>query len=215
MTIGDRIKKTRETKGISQTQLAKSVNISKQTLYKYENNIITNIPSDKIELIAGILKVSPAFLMGWEDDEHHFNFNNFLEFINQTDTGWLKQVPLYKTVSVENHKIVLGEHLGYVGTEDERAKDFIALLIPEKEFDPDFTSEDIAIIYTKENTLENNKYFYILLSGSKPTIRKVSIKDKDTIILKADNPQIEIEFAQKNDVVVGKLIAIQKSKNYE
>lgn len=66
MTIGDRIKQAREKKGISQTELAESIGASKQTLYKYEMGIITNIPSDKIEAIARKLEVSPAYLMGWE-----------------------------------------------------------------------------------------------------------------------------------------------------
>jgi len=42
------------------------MNVSKQTLYKYENNIITNIPFDKIETAAKIGNVSPSYLMGWE-----------------------------------------------------------------------------------------------------------------------------------------------------
>lgn len=69
MTVGERIKYKRELLGISQTELAKRVNISKQTLYKYENNIITNIPSDKIELIADELSVSAAYIMGWTEEE--------------------------------------------------------------------------------------------------------------------------------------------------
>lgn len=68
MTIGDRIKKQRERLGISQTELANRIKSSKQTLYKYENNIITNIPSDKLEKISEVLCVSPAFLMGWEEN---------------------------------------------------------------------------------------------------------------------------------------------------
>lgn len=67
MTIGERIKEVRESKGVSQTELANAVRISKQNLYKYETGIITNIPSDKIERIAYYLEVSPAVLMGWED----------------------------------------------------------------------------------------------------------------------------------------------------
>lgn len=67
MTIGERIKSQRKSIGISQTELAKRVNISKQTLYKYETNIIVNIPSDKIEEIAKVLRVSPSYLMGWND----------------------------------------------------------------------------------------------------------------------------------------------------
>lgn len=69
MTVGERIKKIREEKNISQTELAKATNISKQNLYKYENNIITNIPSDKIEDIANCLKISPSYLMGWTQGE--------------------------------------------------------------------------------------------------------------------------------------------------
>ena len=68
MTVGDRIRKQRELLGFSQTELAEKVNISKQTLYKYEKNIITNIPSDKIEQISKVLNVSESFLMGWDDN---------------------------------------------------------------------------------------------------------------------------------------------------
>ncbi len=65
MTIGERIRKERERLDLSQTELAEKIGISKQTLYKYENNIITNIPSSKIEELAQMLNVSPSFLMGW------------------------------------------------------------------------------------------------------------------------------------------------------
>ncbi len=65
MTIGEKIKHQRHLLGYTQVELANKVNISKQTLYKYENNIVTNIPSDKIELLANSLQVTPAYLMGW------------------------------------------------------------------------------------------------------------------------------------------------------
>ena len=42
------------------------VGTTKQTIFKYENNIVTNIPSDKVEKIAAALGVSPADLLGWE-----------------------------------------------------------------------------------------------------------------------------------------------------
>ena len=67
MTIGERIKSKREIIGYSQVELAKRIGVSKQTLYKYENGIITNIPSDKIELLANALDTTPGYLMGWDD----------------------------------------------------------------------------------------------------------------------------------------------------
>lgn len=62
------IKREREKAGISQTDFAKMIKVTKQTLYKYEQGIITNIPSNKIEEIANALGLSPAYLMGWDDD---------------------------------------------------------------------------------------------------------------------------------------------------
>ena len=47
MTVGERIKKVREKTGMSKVEFADKINVSKQTLYKYEDDIITNIPSDK------------------------------------------------------------------------------------------------------------------------------------------------------------------------
>ena len=85
MTIGNRIIHQREIKGMSQTELAKKVNISKQTLYKYEKNIITNIPSDNIQKIAECLDVSPAYLMGWEDSLSNIATNLLAESLHNEE----------------------------------------------------------------------------------------------------------------------------------
>ena len=66
-TLGEKIKQLRSNMNISQVDFATKIGVSKQTLYKYENNIITNIPFDKIEDIARIANVSPAYLMGWAE----------------------------------------------------------------------------------------------------------------------------------------------------
>ena len=67
-TVGDRIKEQRELNRISQVELSERIGVSKQTLYKYENNVVTNIPSDKIQAAANVLNISPSYLMGWEDN---------------------------------------------------------------------------------------------------------------------------------------------------
>ena len=78
MTKGERIKQRREQLGISQTELAKRIDTSKQNLYKYENNIISNIPSDKVELLAKELNVSPAYIMGWDEDSKIPHYNKLI-----------------------------------------------------------------------------------------------------------------------------------------
>lgn len=49
-------------------EVGNRIGVSKQTLYKYEKGIITNIPSDRIEALAEFYGVTPAYLMGWEDE---------------------------------------------------------------------------------------------------------------------------------------------------
>ena len=70
MNTGSRIKKLREELNMSQTDLAEMIHSTKQTIYKYENGIVTNIPPDKIEAIAVALKTSPQYLMGWMDGNY-------------------------------------------------------------------------------------------------------------------------------------------------
>ena len=72
MTVGDRIRQVRIEKDITQQELADCAGVSKQAVYKYENNIITNIPSDKIEAAAQVGNVSPAYLMGWGSSDSTF-----------------------------------------------------------------------------------------------------------------------------------------------
>lgn len=73
MTTGERIKELRLKSHQSQTDFAADCGISKQLLYKYENSIITNIPTDKIEIFARKLGTTPAYLMGWTDDSYDWN----------------------------------------------------------------------------------------------------------------------------------------------
>ena len=76
MTIGQRMRKRRSDLNMRLTELASKAHISKQLLYKYENDIVTNIPSDKIEVIAKVLETTPAYLMGWHDDLIVVDLNN-------------------------------------------------------------------------------------------------------------------------------------------
>lgn len=69
MTIGEKIKTHRKHKRLTQTELGNICGASKQTIFKYESGIITNIPLDKLEAIADALDVTTAYLIGWEQTE--------------------------------------------------------------------------------------------------------------------------------------------------
>jgi transcriptional regulator with XRE-family HTH domain len=67
MTIGQRIRAARERRDMTLDEVAKRCNTTKQTIFKYENEIVTNIPYDKIVLLSNALDVSPSYLFGWDE----------------------------------------------------------------------------------------------------------------------------------------------------
>lgn len=67
MSVGLRIKLAREQRNMTLEEVAKLCETTKQTIYKYENEIVTNIPYDKIVLLSKALDVSPSYLFGWEE----------------------------------------------------------------------------------------------------------------------------------------------------
>lgn len=68
-TIGSRIKRAREKADITQEQLGKMCHTTKQTIFKYESGVVTNIPMDRIIAIARALGTNPCEIMGWDEPE--------------------------------------------------------------------------------------------------------------------------------------------------
>ena len=69
LSIGERIKFLREKNNMTLEYVAKHLNIGRSTVFKYESGEVTNIPSDKIEILARLFNVSPAYLMGWTEPD--------------------------------------------------------------------------------------------------------------------------------------------------
>ena len=69
MSTGERIKQARKDAGLTQTELAARLGISKQLLYKYETDIVKNIPLDTMKDLARILDVRPSYLADFDDDK--------------------------------------------------------------------------------------------------------------------------------------------------
>src|SRR5690554_5606548 len=73
MTIGDRISKRRKELGMSADDVAEKLGKNRATIYRYESAEIENLPITIIMPLSKILRVSPAYLMGWEEDHEYDN----------------------------------------------------------------------------------------------------------------------------------------------
>lgn len=69
MNVGERIKNRRKQLGMSAEQLAEKIGKAPATVYRYENGFISKVDSEKLMPIAEALLTTPAYLMGWEDED--------------------------------------------------------------------------------------------------------------------------------------------------
>ena len=68
MISGKEFRELRKNKGLTLKDVAKVLNTSEQAVNKYELEIVRNIPLERIEAMAKLYGVSPAYIMGWNDE---------------------------------------------------------------------------------------------------------------------------------------------------
>ena len=67
MTIGEKIKRLRLERGMTQEELGKAVGVQKAAINKYETGIVVNLKREIIQKLARTLDVNPVWLMDEED----------------------------------------------------------------------------------------------------------------------------------------------------
>jgi lexA repressor len=95
MTLGEKVKLKREELNLSQEELAEKMNYkSKTSIHKIEVGI-TDLPLSKVKELAAVLKTTPAYLMGWEEDKSQEDSNIDMNTVN---TDYI-MIPLYESIS--------------------------------------------------------------------------------------------------------------------
>lgn len=69
MTVGARLRARRKQLGFSAEYIAERLGCSPATVYRWENGDIEKMPIDSIVPVAAVLGVTPAYLLGWEDEK--------------------------------------------------------------------------------------------------------------------------------------------------
>ena len=67
--MAKRINELRMARNMTLEDVAKIVGVGKSTVRKWETGMIKNMKRDKIAALAKALGTTPAFLMGWIDEE--------------------------------------------------------------------------------------------------------------------------------------------------
>lgn len=177
MTVGERIKITRENFGYSQVDLADKIGVSKQSLYKYENNIITNIPSDKIELIAEIVNITPSYLMGWDEEAPPKRKGFKIPVLGHVAAG----IPIEAVEDIIDYEEITKKL--------SRSGEFFGLQIKGDSMEPKFSNGDVVIVKVQPDA-ESGDIVIAAVNGSDATCKRL-MKYSEGIALIATNPLYE------------------------
>ena len=199
MTLGERIKFFRERKGLGQTELASLVNISKQSLYKYENNIITNIPSDKIEMIAKKLDTTPAILMGWESN------------VSALPNDKIFMRPLYNSVAAGIGAVADNTILTYIPTfiSNSMEKDMYIWVNVQGDSMSPLIDDGSKILIKKQESVDSGQIAVVLIDGEEAVVKKVEY-GTDYVTLISVNPYYPPRRFEGKDVLRLRVVGLVK-----
>lgn len=188
--LGEKIKNLRKEKGLSLEQLAELVGTSRQTVHRYETGVITNIPPEKVELLAIALGTTPASLMGWDNDGFDFpSFNNITEIITKGKIAPVaeKSLPILGNVACGEPIFASEEHSHYVKTTSDFGADFCLTakgdsMINARIFDGD-------VLFVKKQESVDDGEIAVVLIDDEATVKRVYFNREDGILtLMPENP---------------------------
>lgn len=199
------IKREREKAGISQTDFAKMIKVTKQTLYKYEQGIITNIPSNKIEEIANALGLSPSYIMGWEDT---------------TEEPAPKRkgvvIPVLGHVAAGIPIEMIEDIIDTEEIPEDMAKhgEYFALKIKGDSMTPSINNSDVVIVRQQEDA-ENGDIVIATVNGNDAVCKRLK-KYSDGLSLISLNPAYEPLYFNTSEIqgtpvkIIGKVVELRR-----
>lgn len=189
MSLGNNIKYARKAAGLTQEDIAREIGVSKQTVQKYESGIITTISSDKIEIIAKLLRTTPAKLMGWEDNTSAQSLKLFSP--NVTDD--VVTFPVLGSIAAGYDEMAIEDWSGETidvprsFLKGRSKSDFFVLKVHGDSMYPTYHTDDKVLILRQTFVERSGDVGAVIYDGECATLKRVEIFD-DMVRLSPLNP---------------------------
>lgn len=206
MNMGQKIYELRTQKGLTLEELGNMVGVGKSTVRKWENGIIANMKRDKILEVSRALDTSPAYLMGWDEDEHS-NINNVYPIE-------LKRFPLLGKIACGEPRYASEDRESYVMSGTVVKADFCLTACGDSMINARIHDGDVVFI-RRQDMVDNGDIAAVVVNNdSDATLKRFFYyKEKALLILKPENPKYDdliFQGEELNDVhILGKAIAFQ------
>lgn len=180
-------------------ELGKKVGVSKVTIHKYESKVITNIPSDRIEAMAKALDVSPAYLMGWDDEKDLSDIPGIIL------PEKLKKIPILGVIACGEPIFAEENYDGYFMLDQNLPQaDFILKAKGDSMIDMGIHEGDL--VFLRQQPMVENGEVGAVLIDNEATLKKIYINEHE-IILQPCNRNYPPIVVKTGDIkIMGKLV---------
>lgn len=211
MEMGEKIYNLRTQKGLTLEELGNMVGVGKSTVRKWENGMIANMRRDKILKVSEALGTSPAYLMGWNEenpiDEKVITFENIYPVE-------LKRFPMLGEIACGEPKYTNEDRESYVMAGTDIKADFCLRAKGDSMINARILDGDIVFI-RKQDMVENGEIAAVVVNNeSEATLKRLYYyQEQALLILRPENPAYEEQRysgEQLNQVhILGKAVAFQ------
>lgn len=197
MTTGSYLKARRKKLGLTLEELAGRVGVTRQTLSRYENGVISNIPMDKIERLAEAMHTTPAELLGWQNNDfQEYHPNQRVPILGRISAG----LPLYAEEQVE----------GYIWVEVSSAGEYFSLRVKGDSMNAAHIFEGNLLIVRKQDIVENGEIAVVMIDDNDATVKRFHRQGNIvTLMPQSTNPEHlpQIYDTKKTSVrIIGKVV---------
>ncbi len=201
--IANKIRELRKKKKLTLDEVAEAIGTSKQTIHRYENGVISNIPHDKIEKLAEILSVSPSILMGWEDSD---------AAVTDSKPHASKKVKMIGSVSHGEPIYDDDEYVDFVNSGVDA--DFCLRANGDSMVGARIYDGDVVFI-KKQKTVDNGEIAAVIIDDEATLKRVYYYPDEEKLILSPENPKyapfVYIHEELNRIKIMGKAVAFQSA----
>lgn len=179
MDLGEKIKKLRIEQGLTLEEVGNRVGVGKSTVRKWESGEIANMRRDKISLIAKALGVSPAYLMGWDENSSSDALPSNIIPIR------IEKVPLLGSIAAGEPILAHEEFDTYIEADADIRCNF-ALRVDGDSMSPTINYGDVVFI-RKQDDVDDGQIAAVLIDDSATLKRVYHIPNG--VHLLSDNPK--------------------------
>lgn len=203
--ITTRLKELRKKAGLTLDGLAEIVGTSKQTIHRYENGVIANIPTDKIKMLAQSLDVTPSALMGWDNEV--YAYDNIIPIEG-------KKLPVLGTIACGEPIYASEEYGSYISTGSDIDASFCLRAQGDSMIGARIYDGDIVFI-RQQDSVDNGDIAAVIINDEATLKRVYYYPDESKIVLSPENPRFAPLVYTKDELnsikILGKAVAFQSA----